>query len=133
MQVPQLPPCRPRLLTPRECCRLQGFPETFKVDADTPPHGWSHSLVGNAVSAPVIAALGGAIMCCLEHRIGGGGVGSPCKLPGIGAAMRLTLGAVPEEKRGGVRRRQVAIGAACEGGPLATVWCSVGALADGLG
>ena len=188
--VPRRPPSHPRLLTPRECCRLQGFPESFKIDDS--PYGWGYSLLGNAVSTPVIAALGGAIMCCLEHggnygqrgdvsavrgaaaagvplgydtAAGGGGDGEGsgggaveggrrhCQLPGVGAALRLMLAAMPSEKCEEVRERAVvvALGAPNLGSGLEdarseqddgeeagaeaegeVVTCLVGALADAL-
>lgn len=43
-----------RRLTPRECARLQGFPDTYKLlDNDSAVY----KQMGNAVSVPVIAAL----------------------------------------------------------------------------
>lgn len=44
----------PRKLTPRECARLQGFPETFLLpDADTP----AYRQFGNSVAVPVVRRL----------------------------------------------------------------------------
>ena len=44
----------PRRLTPRECARLQGFPEDFKiVCSDTQ----AYKQFGNSVAVPVIEAL----------------------------------------------------------------------------
>ena len=42
-----------RFLTPRECCRIMGFPEDFPCDA---PHIYTG--IGNAVTPPLIAAIG---------------------------------------------------------------------------
>jgi DNA (cytosine-5)-methyltransferase 1 len=44
----------PRLLTPRECARLQGYPENFIIpDARTP----AYKQFGNSVSVPVISRI----------------------------------------------------------------------------
>jgi DNA (cytosine-5)-methyltransferase 1 len=49
---------RPRRLTPRECLRLQGFPETFNiVVSDTQ----IYKQIGNAVAVPVVGAIAKAI------------------------------------------------------------------------
>lgn len=44
----------PRLLTPRECARLQGFPEEFKLHRNKIE---SYKQFGNAVSVPVVSAI----------------------------------------------------------------------------
>lgn len=45
---------RPRRLTPRECSRLQGFPETFKIPvSDTQ----AYRQFGNSVVVPAITAV----------------------------------------------------------------------------
>ena len=44
----------PRRITPRECARIQGFPDNFrlnKIDAI------SYKQIGNSVSVPVVKAL----------------------------------------------------------------------------
>lgn len=46
---------RPRKLTPRECARLQGYPEDFIVDAVSDVQAYKQ--FGNSVSVPVIHAL----------------------------------------------------------------------------
>lgn len=46
---------RPRKLTPRECARLQGFPEDFIVDAVSDAQAYRQ--FGNSVSVPVIHAV----------------------------------------------------------------------------
>lgn len=44
----------PRRLTPRECARLQGFPDTFKIEvSDTQ----AYRQFGNAVPVPMVAAV----------------------------------------------------------------------------
>ena len=46
---------RPRKLTPRECARLQGFPEEFVVDAVSDAQAYRQ--FGNSVSVPVVQAV----------------------------------------------------------------------------
>jgi DNA (cytosine-5)-methyltransferase 1 len=45
----------PRKLTPRECARIQGFPEAFKVDAVS--NVQIYKQFGNSVSVPVIEEI----------------------------------------------------------------------------
>ena len=45
---------RARHITPRECARLQGFPDSFKLH---PVDSWSYKQFGNSVSVPVINAV----------------------------------------------------------------------------
>lgn len=45
---------RARHITPRECARLQGFPDTFKLH---PSDAWSYKQFGNSVSMPVVEAV----------------------------------------------------------------------------
>ena len=48
----------PRRLTPRECARLMGFPETFRIPvSDTQ----AYKQFGNSVAVPVIAAVAAAM------------------------------------------------------------------------
>ena len=78
----------PRFLTPRECARLQGFPDSFKLPPDSTQtdmggggrasHGddgsgggkgrpaQTYRLLGNAVCPPVISAIGAHVMVALE-------------------------------------------------------------------
>lgn len=55
---------RPRFLTPRECCRLMGFPEDFPIPQD-PAHFYQG--IGNAVTPPVIAAIGAELISCIRR------------------------------------------------------------------
>jgi site-specific DNA-cytosine methylase len=55
----------PRFLTPRECARVQGFPESFKLPQNGAPNGPSAALFGNAVSPPVVAAI---VEAMLRHH-----------------------------------------------------------------
>lgn len=50
----------PRKLTPRECARLQGFPEQFIVDAVS--HGQIYKQFGNSVCVKVVDAVAQAMM-----------------------------------------------------------------------
>lgn len=71
----------PRFYTPREVARLQGFPEAFKLVGD---ERMVYVCLGNAVAAPVIACIGGALLCYLEH-------GQCCKCDGDNFAFKCTL------------------------------------------
>ncbi len=44
----------PRRITPRECARLQGFPDFFKLH---PNDTWAYHQLGNSVSVPVVSAV----------------------------------------------------------------------------
>lgn len=55
----------PRRLTPRECARLMGFPETFKiVCSDTR----AYKQFGNAVVVPVIEAIAKSVIAALQDQ-----------------------------------------------------------------
>lgn len=54
----------PRKLTPRECARLQGFPEEFVVDAVS--HGQIYKQFGNSVCVKVIEAVATRLVETLE-------------------------------------------------------------------
>ncbi|MDC4484448.1 DNA (cytosine-5-)-methyltransferase [Acinetobacter baumannii] len=54
----------PRKLTPRECARLQGFPENYIVDAVS--HGQIYKQFGNSVCVKVIEAVAGQMVSCLD-------------------------------------------------------------------
>jgi DNA (cytosine-5)-methyltransferase 1 len=60
--IPQ-EPGNPRMLTPRECARLQGFPENFLI-----PHAktTSYKQFGNSVAVPVIRKIAADIVQLLE-------------------------------------------------------------------
>ena len=47
-------PANPRRVTPRECARLQGFPETFQIDVSDVQ---AYKQFGNSVAVPVIEAI----------------------------------------------------------------------------
>jgi len=55
----------PRRLTPRECARLMGFPENFKIPvSDTQ----AYRQFGNSVVVPVIEAIAKPIAACLAGK-----------------------------------------------------------------
>eukprot|EP00756_Hemistasia_phaeocysticola_P043657 Hpha_TRINITY_DN17231_c0_g1::TRINITY_DN17231_c0_g1_i1::g.17816::m.17816/K00558/DNMT1, dcm; DNA (cytosine-5)-methyltransferase 1 len=55
-----------RFLTPRECARVQGFPEGFVLPLKGDPSGPSAALFGNAVSPPVVAAVAEQMLSWME-------------------------------------------------------------------
>ncbi len=56
---------RPRKLTPRECARLQGFPDSFKIPvSDTQ----AYKQFGNAVPVPVIELLAKEVVKTLTEK-----------------------------------------------------------------
>lgn len=54
-----------RRLTDREMLRLQGFPDTFKINI---PYSQARKVAGNSVSVPVIKAIAGEIINSLEQK-----------------------------------------------------------------
>ena len=57
----------PRRLTPRECARLQGFPDTFKIPvSDTQ----AYRQFGNSVVVPLMADVARLIISKLEELDG---------------------------------------------------------------
>lgn len=54
---------RPRKITPRECARLQGFPENYIVDAVSDAQ--SYKQFGNSVCVPVIRAVANQIIAAI--------------------------------------------------------------------
>jgi DNA (cytosine-5)-methyltransferase 1 len=62
--------CRPRFLTPRECCRIMGFPEDFPVPvAPTEDPAHFYHGIGNAVTPPVVAAIGRELLQCVKGNV----------------------------------------------------------------
>lgn len=55
-----------RKLTPRECARLQGFPDTFKLPAITDSHLYKQ--LGNSVSVPVIERVAKQMHLAIEKN-----------------------------------------------------------------
>lgn len=63
----------PRRLTPRECARLMGFPEDFKITvSDTQ----AYRQFGNSVVVPVVESIARAMVPCLE-QVGKASVDKP--------------------------------------------------------
>ncbi|SIR58608.1 DNA (cytosine-5-)-methyltransferase [Domibacillus enclensis] len=61
--IPQGEGKNPRRLTPRECARLQGFPETFKIEvSDTA----AYKQFGNSVSVPVVSRIAEKMIQAIE-------------------------------------------------------------------
>ena len=56
----------PRKLTPRECARLQGFSDNFKIVVS---NSQSYKQFGNAVAVPVIRAIAEQIKLCQKKRL----------------------------------------------------------------
>lgn len=60
--IPQEPGMNPRRLTPRECARLQGFPDNFVIPvSDTQ----AYRQFGNSVVMPLMQAVGHQVVSCL--------------------------------------------------------------------
>jgi DNA (cytosine-5)-methyltransferase 1 len=56
---------RPRRLTPRECARLMGFPDSFKIPvSDTQ----AYRQFGNSVVVPLVSAIGGEVVRALKSE-----------------------------------------------------------------
>jgi DNA (cytosine-5)-methyltransferase 1 len=70
----EIPP--PRFFSPRECARLQGFPDSF-LFGDI-PDAPMYSLIGNAVTVPVVTAIASALLCALQHPSEGCGDAATC-------------------------------------------------------
>ncbi|MBC6415574.1 MAG: DNA cytosine methyltransferase [Bdellovibrionales bacterium] len=54
-----------RKLTPRECIRFQGFPDTFKLPKIARSHLYKQ--IGNSVSVPVIKRIAKEMKKCLKN------------------------------------------------------------------
>ena len=55
----------PRMLTPRECARLQGFPDSFKCNAS---RRQAYQQFGNSVAVPVVKALARAVLKAIDEN-----------------------------------------------------------------
>ncbi len=58
----------PRMLTPRECARLQGFPENFIIPVAKTA---AYRQFGNSVAVPVVIKIGEKVLDTLEHIFSG--------------------------------------------------------------
>ena len=55
----------PRRLTPRECARLMGYPDTFRIEvSDTQ----AYRQFGNSVAVPVVTAIAKQVMAALREQ-----------------------------------------------------------------
>jgi DNA (cytosine-5)-methyltransferase 1 len=61
-------PQNPRKLTPRECARLQGFPEDY-ILPDNVSDAQKYKQFGNSVCVPVIQAIAANIIPAIQHFI----------------------------------------------------------------
>jgi DNA (cytosine-5)-methyltransferase 1 len=59
----------PRRLTPRECARIQGFPEWFDISAVSDAQAYRQ--FGNSVSVPVIRAIAKSLVSTLSQQYEG--------------------------------------------------------------
>ena len=55
----------PRILTPRECARIQGFPDNFEFHDSK---RYAYQQFGNSVAVPVIKAIGEKILMALQDK-----------------------------------------------------------------
>ena len=53
------------MLTPRECARLQGFPDTFKCNLS---RRHAYQQFGNSVAVPVVKALASAVLKAINEN-----------------------------------------------------------------
>ena len=53
-------------ITPRECARLQGFPESYVVDAVSDAQAYKQ--FGNSVCVPVIRAVANQMLAAIVRR-----------------------------------------------------------------
>ncbi|CAE7805186.1 dsaVM [Symbiodinium necroappetens] len=96
--VPRNAPFKPRRFTARECARLMGFPNSFKLteqEEGQSPGMWYRALYkmfGNSVSPPVVAVLGGAILASEQSS-------DALRDLGISAALGLALEAITPRRR----------------------------------
>ena len=56
----------PRRLTPRECARLMGYPDTFKIDQVSDTQAYRQ--FGNSVVVPVVEQVAAAMMTAMRGR-----------------------------------------------------------------
>ncbi|MBK9126078.1 MAG: DNA (cytosine-5-)-methyltransferase [Chloroflexi bacterium] len=56
----------PRRLTPRECARLMGYPDTFKIVCSDMQ---AYKQFGNSVAVPVVEAIAREVVACLNSPV----------------------------------------------------------------
>lgn len=65
--IPQ-PGRNPRRLTPRECARLMGFPDSFRIDAVSKTQAYRQ--LGNSVVYPLVREVGRAVIDGMQYGAG---------------------------------------------------------------
>lgn len=60
------PGSNPRVLTPRECARMQGFPDFFQLDTS---QRYAYQQFGNSVAVPVVRSVATAILNAMENNL----------------------------------------------------------------
>ncbi|MBJ7898225.1 DNA (cytosine-5-)-methyltransferase [Bacillus atrophaeus] len=63
--IPQGDDKNPRKLTPRECARLQGFPETYKIVVSNTA---AYKQFGNSVAVPVVSLIAEKMIQAIERN-----------------------------------------------------------------
>eukprot|EP00854_Cymbomonas_tetramitiformis_P006477 gene6477-7766_t len=58
---------KPRFYTPRECARLQGFPEAFQLEGVLPSPNRLYHQLGNSASPVMVAAIGACVTRALRQ------------------------------------------------------------------
>ena len=90
---PVPPPPAPRFYTERECARLQGFPDSYRLEGAKQYHQ-----LGNAVNPLLVKAVGESILRALDGDAGvAGGDSASAGETGGGAGKRQRLLRVEEE------------------------------------
>jgi DNA (cytosine-5)-methyltransferase 1 len=115
---------RPRLLSQRECARLQGFPESFRMNACKEQHMAWYKRIGNAVSVPVVTSVGCALLSALQIQES---MALPEKLAGTKEALLAAMHACPTSIQSTFLARKVTL--PCELG-VASVAALLRALAE---
>ena len=82
----------PRRLTPRECARLMGFPDDFRITASDTQ---AYKQFGNSVVVPLIAAVAELMVPCMGYdlKVPGIGVDLPVERDPLGSRLQSAVGA----------------------------------------
>ena len=91
-----------RWFSPRECARLMGFPESFKL---YPKEKDTYAQLGNAVTPPIIAIVGGSCVAALRRV-----QQDDCYITEVNrAALKLVLDATGISNKAGLLQKRVVI------------------------
>ena len=90
---------KPRWLSPLECRRLMGFPETYKLH---PHEAASYQLLGNTVVPPLVALLGGAAVAALKTDAT---KAAALRIKALEAFAALLVAATPADRRRALRAK----------------------------